>query len=102
MSSTQRHFAGKGRYFYGSDTISIAAIAAEGYADYDITDANAVVGDVVSVSLAEADMEALAMVISGSWVAADGTITVRIYNGTVAAGSSLTGGSATVYYTLSN
>ena len=99
MSSTKRHFQGKGGVYKGSDTITIAAITPEDIADYDIADANAAIGDVISVSLAEPNMEDNLCVV-GSWVAADGTISVRIANIAAAGGSNLTGGAATVYYSI--
>ena len=98
MTSTRRHFQGKGKYFYGSGSITIAALAAAAEADYTITDANAAVGDVISVSLANADMET-GVAILGAWVSAAGTISIRIGNVHT---SGLTGGAATVYYTISN
>ena len=99
MASVRQSLQGKGKIFKGSGTITVAAITPEASADYDITDANAAVGDVVSVSLLEADMEAQLMVV-GAWIAADGTISVRIANQAASGGSNLTGGAATVHYTL--
>lgn len=99
MSSTRQHMQGKGKAFYGSGAITVAAITPEASADYTITDANAAVADVISVSLANADMEA-SLVVMGAWCSAEGTISVRIGNHNAAGGSNLTGGAATVYYTI--
>lgn len=76
--------------------ITIAAITTGASADYTIADVDAQIGDVISVSLANADMEASLGVI-GAWVSAEGTISVRILN---SGAGTLTGGAAVVYYTI--
>ena len=99
--STKRHFQGTGKSYKGSGAITIAALTPEASADYDITDANAAVGDVICVSLLEADMEA-SLVVAAAWVATAGTISVRILNHTANGGANLTGGAATVHYVIIN
>jgi hypothetical protein len=96
MASTKLSLQGQGMLAVGSAAITIAAIADEASADYTISDANASVGDVISVSLANADMEAGLLVV-GAWVSAANTISVRIANDS---GGALTGGAATVYYSI--
>ena len=99
MSSTRRHFQGKGKYFYGSGSITISSLAASAQEDLSISDSNAEVGDVISVTLANADMEDN-LAVAAAWVSADGTIKIRIAN--LDTTNALTGGSATVYYTICN
>lgn len=98
MASTKLSLQGQGALFVGSGAITIAAVADEATADYSISDANAEVGDVVSASLANADMEA-GLELVGAWVSAAGTIKVRVANDS---GGALVGGAATVYYSLAS
>lgn len=99
MSSTLASYKGHGEMFYGSGDITIAAIVPEASADYTISDANAVIGQVVNVSIENAGMEA-SLVVMAAWVSAAGTISIRIGNHNASGGANLTGSTSTVYYTL--
>ena len=94
--STLRHYQGAGKRYVGSGSITISALAAGAEEDLTISDSNAEVTDVVCVSLANANMETGLGVI-GAWVSAAGTIKIRFSN---FSGGALTGGAATVYYSL--
>lgn len=94
--SSLHQFHGYGRVYIGSGSITISNLSAAAEEDLTITDANVDVGDVVAVSLANADMET-GVAIIGAWISADNTISIRISN--VHSGS-ITGGAATVYYTV--
>ncbi|NIO44970.1 MAG: hypothetical protein GTN36_05465 [Candidatus Aenigmarchaeota archaeon] len=96
MSSNRRLNQGEGSRFYGSASVTVSALAAAAEEDLSITDTNAEVDHVVSVSFANAAMET-GLSVSAAWVSAAGTIKVRISN---QSGSGLTGGANTIYYTL--
>lgn len=96
MASTVLSLQGQGMVAVGSAAITVAAIADEASADYTIADTNAAVGDVISVSLLHADMEAGLLVV-GAWVSAASEISVRIANDS---GGALTGGAAVVKYAI--
>lgn len=78
-----------------SAVVTVTALAAAAEETYTITDADAFVGDVINVSpgtTLEAGWGTIAQ-----WVSADGTISVKASNFGVGA---LTGGSLTLYYTI--
>jgi len=77
-----------------TSTITITALAAAAEEDVTITDAKVHVGDVVIVNTTAAAETGLAIL--GCWVAAEGTITVRVSNMNAAA--ALTAGAVSVRY----
>lgn len=95
--SSLHQFHGMGRVYIGSGSITVATLAAAAEADYTISDANALVGDVIIVSGANALMET-GVGILGAWVSANGTIKIRIGNFNDSA--ALNGGANTMYYAI--
>jgi len=80
----------------GTISVTITALAAAAEEDLDIAITNVTVGDSVIVTPTEAAMET-GVSISGAWVKANGTITIRISN---QSGSGLTGSTETWDYLL--
>ena len=100
MSSTQLSLAGQGTIYVGSGSITVAALAAAAEADYTISDDNAVAGDVVLASPANA-MAEQGFSLVAAWVSASGTVKVRVSNlGGAGAQGALVGGANTLYYAL--
>lgn len=81
-----------------SASVTVSALAAAAEEDLTITDADATVGDVISVSFDNAGMET-GMCVCGAWVSAAGSIKVRISN--VNAAAALAGGARTIRYSIS-
>ena len=96
MTTLLRSFQGAGKLYVGSGSITIATLGAAAEADYEITESVAELTDVISVSLANADMETGVAVV-GAWCSEAGKFKVRISNTHT---GTLTGGTATVYYTI--
>lgn len=80
--------------YRATGTMTCTALAAAAEEDITITDAKVRVGDVVVVNTSAAAETGLAIL--GAWVAAAGTITVRISN--VNAAVALTAGAISVRY----
>lgn len=97
MATSQLSLQGQGKIFVGSASVTVSALAAAAEEDLAITEANALVGDVVMISFDNAGMET-GLAVCGAWVSANGTIKVRISNTNAAA--ALTGGSRTVRFTV--
>lgn len=98
MSSTLLSFAGQGRVYKGSGSVTTSALAAAGAELLTFTDANVAVNDVIH---AEFDIAAIATAglphIIRAWCSVAGTVSVTVKNSHASA--ALDAGAKTVNYT---
>ncbi len=97
-TSKLRHSQGRDSLYVGTGTITTTALAAGAEEDLTITDSNAAVGDVCSVSPADSDAAETGMSIALAWCETAGTIKVRVSN--LNAAAALTAEAKNVSYSI--